>query len=172
VAFFEPAAADLLLTRAEGRDGGAPHSELAAELQRPRAGFRVRGAGTPEVDGEYWDDRTVSRPTAEQLDVAPVPQFRNRRRGSTLLLRRHGPHWWLVSAPSALDGWETVTAERWEVGDEVWYYYNYSRSASPPGRGWCAPGLVLSQQNNSAPGDSSVITAQPLVITSDLLISQ
>ena len=75
-------------------------------------------------DGIYRDDKTLERPPAGMLDFAPVPQFRQLvsgiGQGSSLLLRRQGPHWWIVDAPSGLDLQKTVDEECYERGDETW----------------------------------------------------
>ena len=42
----------------------------------------------------------------------------------------------IVDAPSGLDGRETAEDECYERGDEAWWYYNYSRKATPPRTGW------------------------------------
>eukprot|EP01048_Picozoa_sp_COSAG05_P003793 COSAG05_NODE_183_length_14758_cov_90.142506_5_plen_344_part_00 len=104
--------------------------------------YHVEGAGSSIVNGVYKDDLSVARPGAGMLDFAPVPQLRQflphasrTTRGgeskssvivdesgpSTILIRRNGPHWWIVDAPSALDGRKTIEEELWDVGDETWY---------------------------------------------------
>lgn len=100
------------------------HATLEADPEQ----YKVVGAGTPCVDGIYRDDQTLERPPAGMLDLAPVPQFRQLRSSvsesngqcSSLLLRRQGPHWWIVDAPSGLDLQQTVDEECYERGDETW----------------------------------------------------
>jgi hypothetical protein len=127
-------------------------AEHRAALEAEQGQYKVVGAGTPTVDGMYRDDKTLQRPPAGMLDFAPVPQFRKLAldtggHASTLLLRRQGPHWWIVDAPSGLDLQKTVDEECYERGDETWYYYNYSRGAAPPTSGWRAKwGLGIGEE--------------------------
>ena len=65
--------------------------EIRAALRLRPGQFVVSGAGTALVNGDYRDDGTLERPPAGMLDFAPVPQFR--MPGTSILLRRQGPHW-------------------------------------------------------------------------------